>query len=76
MEAKDKIKILSGHLEETDIIVINEAIEEARKAGMKEVVEWIKSKMALPRTYLDTTYPDINLTVGEWQVKLKEWGIE
>ncbi len=41
MEAKDKIRILSGHLEETDITVINQAIEEAYKAGKREVSEAI-----------------------------------
>jgi hypothetical protein len=41
------------------------------KAGIKEVVEWLSSKV-------DTNFPDnliVGISVTEWQSKLKEWGI-
>ena len=44
--------------------------------GIREVVEWIEAKMALPETCLDTTYPCLNFTFGEWQAVKKHWGIK
>jgi hypothetical protein len=35
VEAKEKIKLLSGHLSEIDITTINKALEEAKQEGMK-----------------------------------------
>lgn len=53
--------------------------EDGKKAGIREVVEWILAHSELERCdpdvmvyfidYLAVDYPD-------WQAKLKEWGIE
>lgn len=42
---------------------------ETKKAGIKEVVDWVCS-----HTERLTAYPSFNR--DEWQAKLKEWGIE
>lgn len=41
MEAKVKIHILSVHLSDGDVAVINKSIDDARSAGIREVVEQI-----------------------------------
>lgn len=56
MEVKDKIRILSRHLEETDIIAINKAIEEAHKSGIKEERERIKHVICFSGHLVTTQY--------------------
>ena len=45
-------------------------MEDARKAGIKEVVEWVegKNRHDRPRSYYE-------LDGLEWQAQLKEWGL-
>ena len=44
---------------------VNRAFEEGRKAGIKEVVDWVSNN--IPMTFKRTL---------QWENKLKEWGIE
>jgi len=48
------------------------AYEEGYKAGIKEVVDWIKPRIAMAKGGLMST----NIDWVEWQAKLKEWGID
>ena len=41
------------------------AIDDSRKAGIREVVEWLREHNGRPDHILD-----------EWQAQLKEWGIK
>ena len=43
-------------------------IEQAKKEGRKEVVEWVKKRYLIPN-------PVSEADKGEWQNQLKEWGI-
>ena len=51
---------------------------DGKKAGQREVVEWMKSKMMLERCDPDVMayFNDyVWIDYQEWQAKLKEWGI-
>ena len=76
MEARDKIRILSGHLEEADVVVINKALEEAHKAGeISQLQECLKSLVKADGAEdLKTLERNITELLTEWQAKLKEWG--
>ena len=74
IEPKDKIVILSTHMTENDITVINNAIDEARKEGRKEVLKWLRSHDA--KIYFDE--PDERYREKyerDWQAQLKKWGL-
>ena len=66
MKAKDivmgmaKIEYIRNSTVARDMV--DNAKEEGRKAGIKEVVEWVNANFG--------TVP------ATWQAKLKEWGIE
>lgn len=48
----------------------------AFKAGIREVVEWIKTQQ-LPKEYQAEEYIGLSVIPDKfWQAKLKEWGIE
>ena len=44
-------------------------LEEARKVGIREVVEWIEANA------LDTHSTAFSMSIVVWQAKLKEWGL-
>jgi len=61
-----------------------ERVGQARKAGMKEVVEWMKSQIAfaalfkprkIKRNDRVITIVDVPIVVEEFQDQLKDWGI-
>ena len=60
------------HLE----LLVELGFRAGRQEGIREVVEWLKKNMKHPKDCGDGTYYYLHLTVGEWQDKLKEWGIE
>ena len=49
--------------------IIRQAREEGKKAGIKEVVDWIKEQVL-------TTQNIINVYPEDLQAQLKEWGID
>ena len=58
---------------------ISEIMEQSKQAGIKEVVEWMKSKMELTRCDPDTMayFNDyVWVDYDEWKAQLKEWGIK
>jgi len=46
---------------------------EHRKAGRKEVVDWIENKRHLLRP--PSNFAKMGIDYNEWQAQLKEWGI-
>jgi len=52
----------------TIVDVGNDAFKDGRKAGIKEVVEWMQWYGGLPE-WIDMHMPE------QWQAKLKEWGV-
>jgi len=73
MEAKDIGVPIS-----TVRVISDKSYEAGRRAGIKEVVEWLSTCML--REYCDTKDKDVfcrdyRVYNGEWQAKLKEWGI-
>lgn len=49
------------------------------KAGIKEVVEWIREHGNQEASYtgdLHMTRSWIELSIGAWEAKLKEWGVD
>ena len=56
----------------------DEDMREHRKAGIKEVVEWIREHISAEANYTDNyniTRSWVELPRGLWQAKLKEWGL-
>lgn len=55
------------------------ALDESKKAGIREVVEWIEDNAGLdaPKLIdkLNTGSTFIPIGTEKWQAKLKEWGI-
>lgn len=51
-------------------------IEEGRKLGIKEVVDWIENNSG--QIYSNDTrhYHNIGISLTDWQAQLKEWGIQ
>jgi len=50
--------------------LLNEQAEISYKAGIKEVVDWLGKSCACFKK------EDGKYLVGDWQAKLKEWGVE
>ena len=50
-------------------LVLEKQAEISFKAGIKEVVEWIKERDCGDKSC-------VAITIDDWQAKLKEWGIE
>ena len=52
------------------------AIREVRKAGIKEVVDWMNEAMAFTNSEnLPPNILRIDFKYDKWQAKLKEWGL-
>ncbi len=66
-EAQAEVSFKAGYeqAKKEDLITTNDLVADSRKAGIKEVVEWIKNHNAQPDEILD-----------DWQAQLKVWGIE
>ena len=55
------------------------AVEETKRAGIREVVEWVDKCFELkqlPSMPDHTFYYELHVLCDVWQAKLKEWGIE
>ena len=53
-------------------------IERARKAGIQEVVEWVKEHSSVEASYTEDFHKTrswLEIPNGLWQAKLKEWGV-
>ncbi len=81
MEAKDTVikpdeTLLTGQrlLEAQAEITAPIFFEEGRKAGRKEVVEWILRHRKSPSN--DYTHYFWDFTLNELEAKLKEWGLK
>ncbi len=79
MKAEDTV--LSRKIHEIDTLC-EERVKQASisfKAGVKEVVEWINEHSNAKATYTDDLHMTrrwLEMPIGLWQAKLKEWGIE
>lgn len=71
MKAKDTKIIIEP-------VPLERALEEAYKAGMKEVVEWIEGESWTEWNGVISIEKPRNVLFdeGEWQAKLKEWGVK
>ena len=50
--------------------------DKGKKAGIKEVVEWIKQENDKHLQVLDGSFIIAKLDADRWFAKLKEWGID
>jgi hypothetical protein len=57
---------------ETDAIDYLKGFLEGKKAGIKEVVDWISPYLF---DTVDGKYLIAQIGQGQWEAKLKEWGI-
>lgn len=66
------LKLLSGHLEESDIARINQALDDAYKAGVEKVLKWVDDNCIGVDT--PTNDPDdyIGIQSMEWQAFKEE----
>lgn len=54
----------------------NKAIEESRKAGIKEVVDFIEQQRVSGFTLIQGIGEGIPISEAKYQAKLKEWGYD
>lgn len=76
--AAPEYRIICKEQAETSWKAREPEIQEAHKAGMKEVVEWIKANADLERGDRDVglCFEDyLWFDYHNWQAKLKEWGL-
>ena len=60
----------------TIVDVGNDAFKDGRKAGIKEVVDWIEGEGRVGNQYWHSLLlPTLLLDAKKWHAKLKEWGL-
>jgi len=73
MEAKDTAK--KARRRNVQDITSLEGFYDGKKAGIKEVVEWIEAQRISGFTIIEGVGAGIPISEEKWQAKLKEWGV-
>jgi len=86
MNLSQIVRVLDNLIESPTIVkspelaLVQAQAEISFKAGIKEVVEWIIENAAFPMSNLSyverqATPLDVYIEFGDWQAKLRDWGI-
>ena len=81
-EVMEIIESNSGSLPTTKAILdylspkLDAIVNTERKAGIKEVVDWLKQENDKNPTVLDGSFIIAKINSARWQAKFKEWGIK